>query len=132
MGDLTAFITARLDDAEAKARDLLRTAQDVRLALQEPRLLGREIPGWHSWPDVEAMCNSRLADIALKRAILAEHARVERSHEIVICAVCWTVGRQTGAHLEGDPYPCATVRQLGTEFSDHADYRPEWAQPSDT
>lgn len=116
-GDLAAFLAERYDEAGGSAQKLLRTAQDVRLALQDPRLLGRIIPGWHSWPDVEAMCTSRLADIALKRAILAGHTPV-RSSGRTMCRTC--LGSCTF-------WPCATVRQLGTEFADHAAYLREWA-----
>lgn len=110
--DLPAFLTARYAEAETATRELLRTAQDTRLALQEPRLLGREIPGWHSWPDVEAMCNSRLADIAVKRAILADCARLfEQTNDL-------------GTFRLAE----RTMRKLGTEFSDHPDYKAEeWA-----
>ena len=51
-----------------------------------------------------------LRDIALKRAILAEH-----SEYCDQCRCCWRT------------YPCHTARQLGAEFSDHPDYRAaEW------
>ena len=129
------FLRARYAEAEDAARDLLRTAQDVRLALQEPRLLGRVIPGWHSWADVEAMCNSRLADIALKRAILAEHEPIESIYG-TCCVVCvdWqdaplADGGETefGIAIPRD-WPCPPVRQLGTEFGGHRDYRAgDWA-----
>lgn len=65
----------------------------------------------------------RLADIALKRAILALHKpelievvnedQDERSG--VFCGEC---------SLE--VYPCPTARQLGTEFSGHPDYLEQW------
>jgi hypothetical protein len=111
MDDLTAFLAARYDEAETIAQKLLRTAQDVGLELKEPRLLGKHIPGWGYWPDVEAMCTGRLADVALKRAILADAARV------------FGATNDLGAFKLAE----RTIRQLGTEFSDHTDYRQEWA-----
>lgn len=129
MADLASFLSDRYAEAEAAARDLLRTAQDVRLALKEPHLLGREIPGWHSWPDVEAMCNSRLADIALKRAILAEHKLVPAGYqgEGILpgeygCSTC-------DVHEDGtDPNGvCKTVRLIAAIWSGHPDYQQEWA-----
>lgn len=129
MADLAAFLTARYAEAEAAARDLLRTAQDVRLALQEPRLLGRVIPGWHSWPDIEAMCNSRLTDIALKRAILAEHAPAEPPKygtDVPRCAVCLTSRGGWQEDWHADPWPCITVRRLGAEFDERSDYLESW------
>jgi hypothetical protein len=133
--DVTVFLAARYAEAEAAARELLRTAQDVRLALQEPRLLGRVIPGWHSWADVEAMCDSRLADIALKRAILAEHEPIESIYG-VCCVVCvdWQdVPLAYGGETEFGiaiprRWPCPPVRLLAAEFSASPSYRPQWAR----
>jgi hypothetical protein len=76
----------------------------------------------------------RLADIALKRAILALHAsavtkteqyRYDPSTGEPIperydgdCGICgWFDPEQGG---------CATVRQLGTEFADHPAYKESW------
>lgn len=51
----------------------------------------------------------RLADVSLKRAILAEHCEYLR-----VCRCCQRV------------YPCATGRRLGTEFAGRDGYRDEW------
>lgn len=79
----------------------------------------------------------RLADIALKRAILALHA-VETQREqrralaediaagkplwwyedVHVCVICGWFDSATGG--------CDTVRQLGTEFSGRPGYRQEW------
>jgi hypothetical protein len=115
MDDLIAFITARLDNAETKARDLLRTAQDVGLALQEPHLLGREIPGWHSWPDVETMCEGALRDVESARRILARHRD----------CVPWGNGPCEHAGITGEP-PCPDLRDLLWRWSEHLDYDPAW------
>jgi Family of unknown function (DUF6221) len=56
----------------------------------------------------------RLADIRLKRAILGEHLKIGGS-----CRMC--------IDWPPKPYPCATVRHLGTEFTEHPAYRSEWA-----
>lgn len=58
----------------------------------------------------------RLADLKLKRAILAEHAPV-RSEGRLMCATC--LGRRTF-------YPCPTACQLGTEFAEHPAYQESW------
>ncbi len=83
-----------------------------------------------------------LADIKLKRAILAGHARVPSYTPEVIardspyvpgiadmatCARCHEYNPGTdGAWWDALPWPCATVRQLGTEFAEHPEYKPEW------
>lgn len=71
----------------------------------------------------------RLADIALKRAILALHNRV---HDCPVVVTILDDGKPyiSTEHIDGDPHvtPCTTLRQLGTEFSGHPEYRgEEWA-----
>lgn len=48
---IKAAITERLD----LAHRMQRTAQDNHLSVQEPRLLGHQVPGWCDWPEVETM-----------------------------------------------------------------------------
>ena len=67
---LAAFFKARLDEEEARTRALLENARYAAAAVREPRLLGREIPGWHSWPDVVAMCAETETGIEADRAVL--------------------------------------------------------------
>jgi hypothetical protein len=69
-GDRVTALRARADEDEKAARDLLRIAQDVQLKLEEPRLLGREIPGWYSWPAVEAMAWRAIRDAVNLREVL--------------------------------------------------------------
>jgi hypothetical protein len=71
--DLFAFVRRCLDEDEARTRKLLADAQRTTLTLQDPRLLGKFIPGWHDWPDVEQMCTERLAEVEAKRRILDDH-----------------------------------------------------------
>ena len=68
--DLVTWLRAQLDTTEASTRKLLYWAQQTILTLQDPKLLGKHIPGWHDWPDVERMCQERLADVDAKRRIL--------------------------------------------------------------
>jgi hypothetical protein len=71
---LAEFMTAQLDEDQQQAEKLMRFAQDTHLAFQDhKRFLGRDVPGWHTWPDVEAMCGRALADIKAKRGTLALH-----------------------------------------------------------
>lgn len=74
-----AFITARVAEDEERARKLLEVARDAIGALKEPRLLGREIPGWHSWPDVEAAASQALRDAGVKRTVVAACTRAAES-----------------------------------------------------
>jgi len=120
MDDLTAFITARLAEAHARATALQREARHAIEALKEPRLLGREIPGWHSWPDVEAMCLGMLRDIEAKRSIVARHERRELSGSMPYCNYC-----SSGDTIVA--WPCDDIIDLVGVWSDHAD-APEWAR----
>lgn len=70
--DLITRLRAQLDTDEATTRELLYWAQQTILTLQDPKLLGKHIPGWHDWPKVERMCRVRLAELDAKRRILDE------------------------------------------------------------
>lgn len=126
-GELEAFTKARLDEAEAAARELLRTAQDVSLKLQDPALLGRYIPGWYSWPEVEAMCAGRVAGIAAMRAVLAEHQPEAPGKyggpDVPRCAVCLSDRGGWAEDRQADPWPCKTVREVAAIWSDHPAYK---------
>ncbi len=71
--DLVTWMGEQFDVDEKSAQWLMRFAQDTQLTFEDHRKwLGREVPGWHSWPDVEALCGRTLAEITAKRAILAD------------------------------------------------------------
>jgi Family of unknown function (DUF6221) len=104
--DLAAFLKARIGEDEATWRQK------------------RERGGAH-WPWLE---DRMLREVEAKRAILAVHAPREGGDgagaEIQVCQTCsWDGG--TG-DVEGDPYPCETVRLLGVVYSDHPDYDESW------
>ena len=121
--ELIVFSKARLDEDEEAACDLLRTAQDVSLSLQDPALLGRHIPGWYSWPEVEAMCTGRLADIPAERAILKLHQPDIGPH----CTECSCAGALAATDcFDLVDWPCATVRQTIAGWSSHPEYRQGW------
>jgi hypothetical protein len=65
--EIIPWFHQQIEAAEASTRTLLYWAQQTILTLQEPRLLGKEIPGWHDWPNVEKMCHQRLAELAAMR-----------------------------------------------------------------
>lgn len=68
--ELVPWLRLQLDEQAGRARSLLAGAQHTSLALREPRLLGREIPGWGYWPDVERVCRELLAEVDVKRRVL--------------------------------------------------------------
>jgi hypothetical protein len=76
-GDIRKQLIEALDEAEKHARELLVMAQRTSLAVQEPALLGRCVPGWYAWPDVEAMCARELRMIERDRQLLADVVMVE-------------------------------------------------------
>lgn len=116
---LAEFVLARITEQEESARKLMRFAQETYLRTREPRLLGREIPGWHAWPDVEAMCVRVLADCERDRRIAVEHfphSSFPRS-----CGTCGRPGQSIGAD-----WPCRTIRLMAAVDADHPDYDERW------
>lgn len=116
--DLIAFLWARLDEDEARTRELLVRAQQTTLMLKDPKLLGRFIPGWHDWPDVERMCAERLAEVEAKREILDEY-RLWAEDDSRDYDQSQTAADRTAA-LE------VVVKLLAQPYAEHPDYRPEW------
>lgn len=75
LGYTAAFIGARVAEDEEQARKLAEVARDAIEKLKDPRFLGREIPGWHAWPDVEATAFRALRDAGVKRTVVAACTR---------------------------------------------------------
>lgn len=132
--DLAAFLTARYGEAEALATRARDDAPDwyASRELDERRSLrdraGDRIPETAAAYVADNDPAHRLADIALKRAILAEHASFPDGDGNPRCNRCMA-GRLDENFSSRSP--CTTVRQLGTEFSNHPDYKPGWA-PEDS
>lgn len=110
MDDLVAFLRAHLGEDAERTRNLLAHAQGTVLMLKDPRHLGKFIPGWHDWPDVERMCTERLAEIEAKRRILDELLISEDRH---IEATCWIIAKNV-------------LRLLALSYADRPGYRQEW------
>ena len=114
MSDVAAFLRARLDEDEERARKLLVTAQRASLTLEDPKYLGRSQPGWYAWPDVEAVLARALADVDAKRRVVehTEACRADRRrgdvHEVRYLEMWWT---------------CV---QLAKAYADHPDHPEEW------
>jgi pyrimidine deaminase RibD-like protein len=102
---ITEFLTARLDEDEAAARDVL---ENGLVSWDEARqILYRA--GWHA-ERAEAHIARHdparvLADVAAKRAIVALHP----------CDDCG---------MGNDP--CSTLRLLAQPYAEHPDYDEEW------
>jgi hypothetical protein len=119
--DIARFVTARLEEDEARAATLLDAARDAIEALKAPRLLGREVPGWHSWADVEAMCSRVLRDVEAKRRILGLHRPNGRlNSEWTRCYGC------NDSNGDYEPYPCQAVRLIAATWDGHPDCQPGW------
>lgn len=131
--DLIGWFKAEVDADEARARKLLANAQQTVLTLRDPRHLGKFIPGWHDWPDVERMCTERLAEIDVKRRILDLHAPAATGPtwqpgppQCEHCASLCHSWSGTGCESPDAPYPCPTVRLLTLPMAGRDGYREEW------
>ena len=114
--DPVTFGEARLAETGAATRSLLSAAQSAALAVKETRLLGREIPGWHDWPDVITTCNQVLREVEAGHRILARHR-----------GCMWGAGYcGDGGHGGGDGDPCGDLADLLYRWADHPDYDPAW------
>lgn len=123
--DLLAFLTARLDEAEATAR---KVSTHLSSAHYEPFVT---IDVSHRSGDVTTVEHVRvyepaavLADVEAKRALLrlhALHVSYLKHTGSSVCSVCED-GKQMGLD-----YPCPTVRLLASAYRHHPGYRAEWA-----
>lgn len=103
----------------------------------------------HDWQDSETEVEANLrfsaavdpayvlAEIAAKRAIIAEHATVHRNigwlddgdeehDEIPVCGRCVPKHSHYLSRAEVPEGPCRTRRLLAAQFAGHPDYQPEW------
>lgn len=71
------FLERCIQEDEDAARKLLRWAQEFRLELQSPKLLGTVQIGWGAWPYVERLCRQALDDCEAKRRIVREWRRLK-------------------------------------------------------
>lgn len=137
-GDLAAYLSDRYDEAEALAKAATEgpwqaTGQRDHFVVQaEGDHLVAEMEGCTGHPDMGGRNAAyivgvdpahRLADIALKRAILADHGPDERDPEL--CRTCHVAERGWAVPVPAG-WPCATARHLGIEFSKRPDYLAKW------
>ena len=69
-----------------------------------------------------------MREVEAKRAIVDEHPITTGwdgdGSNRPICLTCSTADQSGG--IEGDPYPCRTLRLLASPYADHDGYRAEW------
>lgn len=115
MDDLVAFLRARLDEDEARAKPLIAEDDVYRWSDVHSDVewfLAAGGPQAHEF----ALAAQVLREVAAKRAILDHHKPI-RHEGRTMCHSC------LGAVLS---WPCPTLQHLATVYSDHPDYRPEW------
>ena len=136
MDDLIAFITARLGEDEAAANEALQETTGRWAAREtvwpgglvvEDECGAQILPAYGAasspqYPHIARHDPARvLREVAVKRAILVEHAQFNDS---IWCKTCDPAGESGDSSAW---YPCKTVRTLADVWSDHPDYRQEWA-----
>lgn len=112
MDDLVVWLRAQLDEVERRTRKLLAHVQRTTLTLKDPRHLGKWMPGWHDWPDVEQMCVEWLAEVEAKRRI------------IDVCEPDHRFGEASGD--DTTELATETLRLLALPSADRPGYRVEW------
>lgn len=140
---ITEFLTARYDEDEALARELLRDLEaqiaesgfqaDERGPFTPTRQLAAEMwaqyggqTRWRNFARGRTIARFAdpahvLADIAAKRAILALHTCQCPDPDCRDCGEC------SGAHhADPTPAPCGTVKVLAQPHAEHPDFDPAW------
>lgn len=116
MSELAKFLLARIAEEEERAKKLQERAGQHRVTVREPRLLGREIPGWHDWTEVQALAARMLAECDVKRRLLVAAAQANTMWQIL--------GNDSlGGYLIAAR---DTVKIITLPYADHPDYRREW------
>ena len=106
MGDLIAFLEARVSDKEERARELRQQLDDGWFADLEG-LVRRVTDPARELREAEAM-----------RSILARHGPVTEPGRGTRCGWC-------GGEFDV-PWPCEDARSVAAIFSDHPDYQEGW------
>lgn len=116
--DLVEFLTARLDEDEAVARDFV--PEEIEFPSMERQRYIHALKRWVVLYDPARV----LADVKAKRAVLALHhpSLENRIGMEPYCVGCWEGGGQDGAML----WPCDTIRIVAGVYADHPDFDPAW------
>lgn len=69
-----------------------------------------------------------LREVEAKRQLIEEHPSAlgwdGSQADATVCRTC--AENSTDGGLNGDPYPCRTLRLLALPYTDHPDYRDDW------
>lgn len=136
--NLAEFLAARLDEDEATAKAATPApwvvddydSKTIYVDAHEQYV----VPIWDMRPEDQRPEDAAhiarhdparvLRDVEAKRKILAIHQpHLSDYGEPPTCSACWPEPK-IGTH---PLYPCSTVRALAAVWSDHPDYRQEWA-----
>jgi len=121
---LVEFLLARYDEDQARLRKLLAGAQQARAMIKEQQmqLLGRLVPGWALWPDVEQTVTAALAVVDVHRRILDRHRGVAYPNpgDTPVDLACTGDGRP---HY---PDECFELRLLALPYVTHPDFEQRW------
>ena len=101
-------IRAVVEERRLAATNLQRRAQEHDLARQELKLLGRCIPGWYEWPEVERLAADAILSSEHALGILERHA--PSAVYGVYCNLCMA------ANGDNDDYPCSETLALATRW----------------
>lgn len=130
-GDLVAFVSARLVDDEAVAREAAgltecwlaeEPAIGVVLVDGEPLIEGH-ITGLTAHIARHDPART-FREVAAKRAILAEHGPANGGRDAGRCRVCTAIADTGMEHRHATRFraPCPTLLFLAATWSDHPDY----------
>jgi hypothetical protein len=111
--NITEFLLARVAEDEAENADYAKLEDD-------------DARGW-----AIAYAQRVLAECAAKRTILEDHEPVDYSGIGMAspnaCVLCGAERNMHDWEWIPNSFPCNTVRGLASVYSDHPDYRQEWA-----
>ena len=126
MTDLLAFLTARLDEDEAAAKAAWGVEWDWRYVAQP---FGERPSIAHTVHIARHDPARVLREVEAKRAILAEHGPANGGRDSDRCRVCTAIAHTGVGHTDARRFraPCPTLLILAAIYSDHPDYRQEWA-----
>jgi hypothetical protein len=144
--DIIAFIEARLAEDEAAAKAATPGPWRTPCGPDDDDAViegtdGHAVADSHSCPDhphrgaSDALHIVRhnparvLREVAAKRAILAEHGPANGGRDADRCRVCTAIAHTGMGHADARRFraPCPTLLFLAAVYSDHPDYRAEWA-----
>jgi hypothetical protein len=117
---LPTFLLDRYARDEQDLRRILAGAKQTRamIAEQQLQLLGRLVPGWALWPDVETAALAGLAQLDARRRTV----KLLQAIEPETACYGYEEGHAAGKHeLAQD-----VLFLLALPYAPHPDYREEW------